>query len=447
MNRNFSQALRQAGVVGAGGAGFPSYVKASSRADIVLMNAAECEPLLHKDIEMLAHFTDSALRGLDLLRSATGASEAVIGIKRKHSAEIKLLEAAVKKFPSMRVFPLGDFYPAGDEYCLVYEITRRLIPPGGIPLDVGVVVNNVETLYNAALAADGTPVTHTFLTVAGAVKKPVSLRLPVGVSFAQAIALAGGATVEDPVAIDGGPMMGKLVTDFSQPLTKTTGGIIVLSKKHQLIIRKAEPRSIFSRHGRSACDQCSYCTMLCPRYLLGYNVEPHKVMRSLLFADKDRKVFNEAGLLCCECSLCSLYSCPEGLDPRNMCVGAKADLRQTGIGVKNSTIVKRPSWGVHPVREYRKTPVSKLVQRLGLEQYKKEAPLIFDEYRPAKVRILLNQHIGVPATPVVSAGQLVKLGDMVADVPQDKLGVPVHASISGKVSAIAANYIEIEGTL
>jgi len=412
-----------------------------------LMNAAECEPLLHKDIEMLAHFTGTVLRGLDLMRAATGAREAIIGIKRKHTAEVKLLESAVKKFPGMRVAPMGDFYPAGDEYCMVYELTRRLIPPGGIPIDVGVVVNNVETLYNAALAADGRPVTHTFLTVAGEVKKPISLRLPIGVTFAEAIALAGGATVEDPVIIDGGPMMGKLVTDFSQPLVKTSGGIIVLSKKHNLVIRKAAQRPAFSRHGRSACDQCSYCTMLCPRYLLGYNIEPHKVMRSLLFAEKDRKIFNESGLLCCECSLCSLYSCPEGLDPRNMCVSAKADLRQAGIGIKNSSVVKKPSWGVHPVRDYRKTPVNKLVMRLGLERYKKEAPLATEEYHPAKVRLMMNQHIGVPAQPSVTAGQTVREGDRVADVPQDKLGVPVHASISGKVTAVTSTYIDIEGTL
>lgn len=430
--------------MGAGGAGFPAHVKAAAKAETVIMNAAECEPLLHKDIEILEHFTSEALRGLDLMRRAAGASEAVIGVKRKHADTLKKVETEAKKFDGMRVHPLGDFYPAGDEYCLVYEVTRKLIPAGGIPLDVGVVVSNVETLLNAARAADGLPVTHTFLTVCGAVKRAVTLRLPVGVTFSEAVELAGGAAVEDPVAIDGGPMMGKVITDFSQPVTKTSAGIIVLSRRHPLAVKKAAGRPVYSRIGRSACDQCSYCTMLCPRYLLGYNVEPHKVMRTLVFADKDRKLLNESALLCCECSLCSLYSCPEDLDPRNMCASAKSDLRQAGISLKNSAVAKRASFGLHPVREYRKIPVSKLIIRLGLEQYKKEAPLDLKEYSPASVRLLLSQHIGVPAQPVVKEGQRVRAGELVADIPADKLGAPVHASISGTVSEINSEYIEIQ---
>ena len=441
MNGNFSRKLRETGVVGAGGAGFPAYVKASAKADVVIMNAAECEPLLHKDLELLERHCETVLAGMQMMMASVGAGAGIIGIKKKHPHAIKLLEAALSKTRGIRLCVLGDFYPAGDEYCLVYETTGKLIPPGGIPLDVGAVVNNVETFYNMAL---GGPVTHTFITVCGAVKTPATFRLPVGVSFAEAIELAGGAVVPEPAAIDGGPMMGKIVTDFSEPVTKTTAGIIVLPKKHPLVLRKAAGRPVYSRIGKSACDQCSYCTMLCPRYLLGYRVEPHKVMRGLVFSGSERKIPDEAGLLCCECSLCSLYSCPENLDPRNMCVSAKSDLREKGLGLKTASEFYKKNSGVHAVREYRKTPVSRLTRRLGLSAYEKEAPLSGTDYSPKKVKLLLSQHVGIPASPVVSEGEKVALGQKIADVPPEKLGVPVHASIAGTVTKITQTYILIE---
>ena len=188
MEQTLAARIRQAGIVGAGGAGFPSYVKASSKAEVVVMNAAECEPLLGKDIEILENFTGEVLRGIELLAEAVGAQTAVIGIKRKHKETVKKLEAAVKG-RNIRIHPLGDFYPAGDEYCLVYETTGRLIPAGGIPLDVNVIVNNVETFLN--IARHERPVTHTFVTVCGAVKNPLTFHLPIGTRFSEAIAMEG----------------------------------------------------------------------------------------------------------------------------------------------------------------------------------------------------------------------------------------------------------------
>ncbi|HOX24073.1 MAG TPA: SLBB domain-containing protein, partial [Elusimicrobiales bacterium] len=190
MAHTFTSQLRNAGVVGAGGAGFPTYVKASSNAETAIVNAAECEPLLHKDLELLYRHTDKMLDGLELLMSSVGAAKGIIGIKRKHGAALKTVEAAAAKRRGVSVCPLDDFYPAGDEYCLVYETTRRVIPPGGLPLDAGAVVCNVETLFNAA-QAEQKPVTEKYLTVTGEVNTPVTLKLPVGTLFSEAIRLAG----------------------------------------------------------------------------------------------------------------------------------------------------------------------------------------------------------------------------------------------------------------
>ncbi|NLO91777.1 MAG: hypothetical protein GX410_07285 [Elusimicrobia bacterium] len=443
MASDFARTLRTAGVVGAGGAGFPTYVKASSKAETAIVNAAECEPLLHKDIELISHHAETMLDGLELLMSASGAKQGIVGIKRKHGAEIKLLQAAAAKRRAIKIHPLDDFYPAGDEYCLVYETTRRTIPPGGLPLDAGAVVCNVETLFNAA-RAEKTPVTEKYLTVTGEVKNPVTLKLPVGLLFSEAIKLAGTTPDESMAVIDGGPMMGRIVTDFSEPVTKTTGGLIVLPKNHPLIQRKAQQRPQFSKVGRSACDQCSFCTQLCPRYLLGYAIEPHKAMRTLLFNPAQAPQHNEYALLCCECSLCTLYSCPEGLNPKSVCVSSKADLRAKGVTFKNSAIKQLPGQGPHPLREFRKTPVSRLVARLGLSKYKERKTGFSEaEIKPAFVRLLLSQHVGAPAKPVVKTGDAVLRGMVVADVKPEELGVPVHASINGTVSEINSRYIEI----
>ena len=438
----FSRNLRSAGVVGAGGAGFPSYVKAQGKAEYALANAAECEPLLKKDQKILEYFPENVFDGLELLMRSVGAKQGILGIKKKHEKLIPRLEEIAKGRKNISVLKLGDYYPAGDEQCLVYEATGRTVPPGGIPLEVGCVVCNVETLYNAAFP--GRPVTETFITVNGAVKKPATFRVPVGITWREAVDLCGGFTVKDPAFIDGGPMMGKVMTDFDAPVVKASAGMIVLPKTHPLIVRKAQSRPVFSRIGRSVCDQCSFCTEFCPRYLLGHNVQPHRVMRTMLFSGgPEHKLHSQYGLLCCECSLCSLYSCPEGLNPREACAAAKSDLCELKIGFKNSAINTGRALEVHPVRDFRKVPVSKLVRRLGLEDYNKDAPWTEVSYKPSRVKILMSQHIGAPCVPSVREGQKVAKGAVVGDVPSDKLGCPVHASINGSVGKVNEKYVEI----
>ncbi|MBU4399879.1 MAG: SLBB domain-containing protein, partial [Planctomycetes bacterium] len=303
--------ILEAGVVGAGGAGFPTHVKLAGKADSLLLNAAECEPLLHKDKEVLRTFADDVLEGMATGMKLVGAERGIVGIKEKYRDVIDLLRSKLPR--GMEVAPLRDAYPAGDEFILVYDVLRRVIPPGGIPLNVGAVVVNVETAMNVARAADR-PVTEKYLTVAGAVAEPVTLRVPVGVTLSQCVAAAGGPTVSDPNYIVGGVMMGYLEEDHDALVDKTTGGVIVLPGDHVVVRRRRQDWQQIARIGRSACDQCSFCTELCPRWLLGHPIEPHRAMRSLGF-----NLVGEANVVgtqfCCECNLCSLYSCPEDLDP------------------------------------------------------------------------------------------------------------------------------------
>src|SRR6185312_12645530 len=154
--------LRECGVVGAGGAGFPTYVKAQSKVEFLIANGAECEPLIHKDAELMKHFPGPILAGMTSMMEATGARSGKFGIKTKNAESLEALKHSLKN-DKIEFVMLGDFYPSGDEYELVYTATGRLIPPAGIPLNVGCVVNNVETLYNVNLAEQGKPVTEKFL--------------------------------------------------------------------------------------------------------------------------------------------------------------------------------------------------------------------------------------------------------------------------------------------
>jgi len=432
-----SQQLRSGGVVGAGGAGFPAYVKAEARAEFVLANGAECEPLLLKDYEIMKAHPAEIVAGMRRMMEATGASRGKFGVKEKNRAAAAAIEGQIGGAPIDMVL-LGDFYPSGDEYELVYLATGRLIPAAGIPLQVGCVVSNVETLYNVELAACGEPVTRKFLSVGGAVRQPKSFWVPLGVTLREVLDLAGGPEMEPYAVFVSGLMMGTLTFDLDQVVTKTTAGLIVLPRDHYLVTRRDRSLESMNRIGKSACDQCSYCTEFCPRYLLGYEVQPHKVMRSLGFTASGKDLWNQWAELCCACGLCTLYACPEDLYPKEACDQSKQDMRAAGI-----KFVQQKPVRVHPMKEGRRVPQAMLRKRLKVEEYERETPFEPLDYEPARVRLPLKQHAGQPAVPVVKEGRRVKRGDVIARVPEGQLGADVHASIGGKVQRITAQEVEI----
>ncbi len=432
-----SEQLREAGVVGAGGAGFPTYVKAQSQVEFLIANGAECEPLIHKDAELMKHFPAGILAGMVWMMDAVGAKAGKFGIKTKNAESLAALKQHLTS-DRIEFVMLGDFYPSGDEYELVYTATGRLIPPAGIPLQVGCVVNNVETLYNVHEAEQGRPVTSKFLSVCGAVRNAKSFWAPVGTPFRELIARAGGATVDDYAVFVSGLMMGTLSLDPDDVVTKTTGGLIVLPRDHYMLTRKTRSQQEMNHIGKSACDQCSYCTEFCPRYLLGYDVQPHKVMRSLGFTTTGSEIWNQWSELCCSCGLCTLYACPEDLYPKEACDVGKHDRRAAGL----KFVQQRPV-EVHPMKEYRRVPLSQLRKRLHVEEYETETSYDSAEWQPAAVRVRLKQHAGTAAVPVVEAGKRVKKGQIVGRVADGQLGAHVHASIDGNVRSVTADAVEI----
>ena len=423
--------IEELGIVGAGGAGFPTAVKLNTRVPLLLVNAAECEPLLHKDKELLLHMAEPMLRGLRIAMERAGCSEAVIGIKEKYHEVIDALTPQL--FSSCRIFPLNDSYPAGDEFILVHDITGRVIPPGGLPRDVGAVVCNVETLVNIGLDR---PVTHKYLTVAGAVAKPSTFAVPIGMSLREVIEAAGGATDPEFGVLLGGVMMGKLPESLDDPVTKTLGGIIVLPESHPVIQRYRAPWSQVHRIGKSACDQCRFCTDMCPRYLLGHPIEPHGAMRALLFGKSDEKLV-AATLYCCECNLCTMFACPEDLDPKSVCVAGKPAARELGLTFKGNP----DDIEAHPMGEYRRVPTKRLMLKLGLMEFRNEGPLTDMRMAPSRVVLPLKQHAGAPAKPVVKEGQRVRVGDLVAKPDEGALGARIHASIAGVVRSVNGSIV------
>ena len=284
------EAVRLAGVVGSGGAGFPAHVKLQAKGiDTYLVNGAECEPLLEGDRTLMAARAFELVSAADTVAGALGAT-AVFALKEKYHEAAEALRKAGATVTASR-----DYYPLGDEVILIWETLGRIVPEGGLPLDVGVVVNNVETVLNIHGALQGKPVTHTFVSSGGAVASPGLFHAPVGASAREVIEASGGVTVPDPVYVDGGPMMGRYADDPDFPVTKTTKAILVLPRDSLLARMEQMPVKTMLKQARVSCCQCNQCTLACSRYLVGIGIEPHKIMRAMAFeGTRNREVLQMA---------------------------------------------------------------------------------------------------------------------------------------------------------
>jgi len=427
---------REAGVVGAGGAGFPTHVKLMTPAEIYLVNGAECEPLLKVDQQLAVKYAHELVRGLQLAMQAVGAREGVVALKAKYVEAIAAVQPLLAS--NMRIHILKDIYPAGDEVITIWLATGRRVPPAALPKDVGVAVNNVSTLINLARAVDNNaPVIDRTLTISGAVSDPITVTVPIGTSMREVIARAGTITVDKPFFINGGPMMGKLLDSIDQPVTKTTGGIIVLPQDHVVVRRHRQPMQDVMAIARTVCEQCNLCTELCPRHLIGHELPPALIVRSANYRDIGKPSVLLSALTCSECAICEQWACPVNISPMRINVALKGQFRAEGARYVGAL---RP---LDPMAEHRLVPTSRLVTRLGIAPYNKKAPLDESPCSPARVVLNLRQHVGAAAVPVVQVGDPVQRGQLVAEIPPEALGARVHASISGRIDEISAQFISI----
>lgn len=437
----FLQAVKAAGIVGEGGAGFPAHVKYAAEVDTVIANGCECEPLLHTDQHLILGHAAELVDAFLALKEATGAGRAVIALKRKYKQSIAVLTEVIGSRP-VELALLDNFYPAGDEQTLVREVTGRSVPPLGLPLHVGCVVANVGTLISTAralgLRGEPAPCIRKVMTITGEVKNPGMLEVPMGTALLDCLAAAGGPTVADPVFILGGPMMGRMVESLDdlakESVTKTSGGLIVLPRGHYLHLNATLSVERMRNRAAAACIQCRCCSEQCPRHLIGHPFETHKVMRAFGSGCELGEQGQQA-MLCCDCGVCEHYACPMGLSPRRINQAVKAALREQKIAYSGprGIIEARTRW-----REMRKVPVPRLAARLNIARYMELPMAELGSLAPRTVRIPLRQHIGAPAALVVKSGDRVQAGDLIGEIPvgadgKEALSARVHASINGVV--------------
>ena len=383
---NLVEKIEAAGVVGCGGAGFPTHRKLSGSFEYLIANGAECEPLLRHDRWLMRNKASEIVQAMDAIGAELNIPNLVVTLKDHYHAEAEAIEAAAAKLGSkVRVHRMESFYPAGDEQTMVYEVTGRVVPPAGIPAEVGAVVDNVATLFAVYEAMQGIPFTKKYLTVTGEVNTPSVLHVPVGTPLLKCIELAGGAKIADYMVVTGGPMMGKPMSSEelqTAAVTKTTGGILVLpadgyhAKASQLNVKRMLSRA------KSACIQCTSCSQLCPRHMLGHPLQPHMIMRKMAMGGDPKEMLDDpiirSAALCCECGICEVYACPMGLNPRKINSLIKQDLREAGIRYER----QQTSWTPNPERKVRKAPTDKVAARAGVYRYNKLECSNFVEYDP-----------------------------------------------------------------
>lgn len=444
--------VRDSGIVGAGGAGFPAHAKLANKVDTYIANGSECEPVLEADMHLMKTSAQGIVRGLEVVMEQVGARRGIIAIKEKNHEAVNAINHAIKDKPSIEIALLGNYYPAGDEQVLIRQVTGRIVPPGGLPFMAGVTVNNVATLKQISDALDGLNVTSRIITVGGEVARPLTIEVPVGTVIGELISYAGGATVQDYEVVLGGPVMGQ-IGSTGDSVTKTLGGIIVLPSDHTIITLKKQPVRI-TKYKAKMCCTCQECTILCPRNAIGHPIFPSKIMSYSWHIDEIiRKIENKEldpfteqmiseAMLCCQCGVCEQYACIFGLSPNKVYAMVKDAILRVGLTFDFSNRLCDDI-----MFEYRKISALKYARKLGLERY-----LVHTDFEPSgsyipnTVTIPLSQHTGAPAKPVVKTGDMVKTGDLIGEIPPGVLGARIHASIDGRVEEVSDEHILIGRT-
>ena len=430
-----------AGIVGAGGAGFPTHRKFSDKVEQIVVNAAECEPLMMVDHHLLEYHLAEIAEALNVLCDAMGAKEVLIGIKGKNMHLLD--ETVVRSFRGTRIKikEIPDVYPAGDEVMLTYETTGKIIPEGAIPIMVGVMVINVETVFNIYKALNNAePVTEKYITIGGDVSEDITVVAPMGMKIKDLLNSVGYGNLDGKSVVNGGPMMGALVDIENDVVTKTTKGLLIFPTTHGVIQRMKQPVGVSMKRASAACCNCTMCTDLCPRYLLGYNLEVHKTVRAASHGEvKNTEAFLQ-NALCCGCGVCSVIACQQGLFPSKLSMEIKGALGKYGLRRENNV---QPE-SARPERASRLISSNKLIDRLGIRRFvKKSVKKIDTVFTPDTVYIQLKQHVGKPATATVKPGDKVKQGDVVALTAYEDLGTVMHSSINGTVKEVTDRFVII----
>lgn len=439
-NIDLKSILQKNSVVGAGGAGFPSFAKLADGATILVINAVECEPLMYTDLTLMHEKLPDIVLGMKSVMDYAKIPTGLLCVKDYRALKLGLADGQ-ELAPGVFVKHVPNVYPMGDEINLIYTATGRLVQPGQLPITQGVIVYNSETVYNIGLAVrDDQPVVEKWLTIGGNVPEVLCVRVPVGMRVSELFATMKVTVPERHVVIDGGPSMGAIINPASAVITKTTKALLILPDTIPAATGKLRTVEENLRIASSVCCQCTRCTDMCPRHLLGFPIEPHKMVRATLStAQADPSLILNASL-CCSCDICGTFACCQGISPMQVIKEFKAILgknKMRFVADPNNPSVPNPD------REYRMLNAAKWKEMLGVAKYDRYPTYVPTPVTASRVEIRMAQHIGAPSVPCVAVGDTVERGQLIAN-PGAGLSVPQYASISGKVIFADAKTIIIE---
>lgn len=289
--------IKESGIVGLGGAGFPTYVKLTPRddakIDTVIVNGAECEPYLTSDYRMLMEEPEKLIKGLRIILRLFEHAKGVIAIENNKPEAIKRLKELVKDEPGITVCPLSTKYPQGWERTLIQSVTGRKVSADMLPAEVGCIVDNVDTVISIYYAvAESTPLIRRIITVTGdAIENPQNYNVRIGSSYEQLVEASGGFKMEPKKLISGGPMTGKALEDIDIPVTKVTSSLVCMADDEGTL----DPVT--------SCIRCARCVSVCPGRIV-----PQQMVIAAVHSDTERYL-KLKGTDCCECGSCS-YICP-----------------------------------------------------------------------------------------------------------------------------------------
>lgn len=428
---------REAGVVGAGGAGFPAAVKLAQGADSYIINGAECEPLIFTDYHILRTHMEEVLYGARRVMDAAGIQKGYLAIKEHTARRFGFVQGQRLEY-DIQVAVLPNVYPMGDEVILIYQVLGRIVQPGGLPLSVGVIVNNVETVLNLGRALDGFPVTEKWLTVAGAVPEPVTVKVKVGTRVQDLLAGLGYEVPEGHVVLDGGPAMGNIIRWQEAAVTKTTKGILILPEDIPAITAKLGDAKRQIDRASSVCCQCTLCTEMCPRALLGYGLAPHRTVRSVASTAQEHPEDFLSASVCCGCGVCDLVACCQGILPRKVMMQVRGD-----VAAKKMKYQQQGPVEPNPDRDFRLLPNKRFKAMSGVAPFDRMVAKLKD-FSPAQEKLVLplKQHVGAPAQCQVQVGDEVAAGAVLAEAAPG-VSARIHAPAAGRVTRVTDRYIEL----
>lgn len=413
----------------------------------VIVSALKDNPLSFAEEYLLQREWHKIIEGLKLLIANHQAEKGIIAVSKSDRPVIADLKRSIDDCDNIELFFIDNFYPAADQAILIYEVTGQPFS-GATPAALSdSLVYDLRTVINIYEAVtEETPVTRRLLTCTGEVAIPSLVLGHIGVSFREVIELCGGAIIDEYVILSGAPARGTIITDIDTPVTGSTTTITVLPADHELVKERSQTLGAQIKKIKSVCNQCSFCTELCPVYLLGGKLYPHLIMRQIAYGLSEPEEVILGARLCSECGICEVFACPHKLSPRAVNKEIKERLKQEAeaesllsgqidgqISDDHTNDLISGQLQPRSSRDYRKVDFKRLADLFSVDQYAEPPKMELLETSPGQVELLFKEISASGVLARVKTGDEIARGSLVAETKMST-GAGLHASISGKVT-------------